>query len=379
MWDESMEVCPSGTFAPDIDDRGFSVYSGPIVGVCCGDLTRIGLEKPQIYANAPLFVMSEDETKVAVVTPAPDAAKTDEERVSKIEFKAGNTPGDTKLRVHAQKKGGPIIAEITVHVSKLLTTLLAVHRTAIFKSPSVRAAANTTNRTFDSIDTLVTEVNRQWRPVGIEFTIDTRKDDTNLTNQVSRNGIDPVDGALLCPVYGSNESNENFSRLMATNRVERRLNIHFVSVIRTASADGKPFYCGFGSSYEKGLVVSDSTVDMVSQAQTIAHELGHIMNLAGIAHSVPEDAHSDDDPKWSKKVTDRRHDLWSRRRLMYYMAGLNKEDRIGKGGRYTFDGVDVGYGQQRVGYMITIKNLKNDATDNEYTNARDQQAKLFTP
>lgn len=64
---------------------------------------------------------------------------------------------------------------------------------------------------------------------------------------------------------------------------------------------------------------------------------------------------------------------------MYYMVGLNSDDRVGTGGRYTFAGTDAGYGPGRSGHMITIKNLTQDATDNEYTDARNQQATLFTP
>jgi hypothetical protein len=125
------------------------------------------------------------------------------------------------------------------------------------------------------------------------------------------------------------------------------------------------------------LVVSDTTSDIETQAHTLAHELGHILNLAAMGHTVSEDAHSDDDPQWNTTVPRRRHDLWTRRRLMYYMVGLNAADRTGPGGRYAFDGRDAGYGNGRSGHMITIKNLTQDATDNEYTDARNRQATLF--
>jgi len=370
---------PAGTYAPDPDDRGFTVYSGPVVGVCRGDLARIDLRREELDSAAPLFVTSVSPDKVAIVHPSPDSGQLTTGYRANIDFRAAGIDGDFKIQVHAQKLDGPIIAELTVHVSTLLTILCAVHRTAIFSSPSTRTAANTTSRSFGNIDTLITEVNRQWRPCGIEFAVDTRKDDTNLTNQVSRNGIEPTDGALLCPVYGSHEANENFTRLMATDRVDRRLNIHFVRQIRTASANGEPSYIGFGSSAEKGLAVSDTDTDLETQAHTLSHELGHILNLSGVGHSVREDAHSDDDPQWNTSVPARRHDLWTRRRLMYYMVGLDAADRTGPGGRYSFDGTDAGYGEGRSGHMITIKNLTQDATDNEYTDARNRQATLFTP
>ena len=375
-WD--MDV-PAGTYAPDIDDRGFRSFGGPVVGVCCGDLTRIRVVRIQVADAAPLFVSIEDTSKALLVNPAPDSAQLAAEIYPPVDFRAGADEGEVKLRIHAQSKQGPILAEITIHISRLLTTLVAVHRTAVYTPPATRTAANTTARSFADIDTLMAEVNRQWRPAGIDFSIDTRKDDTNMTNQVSRNGINPTDGALLCPVYGSHESNENFTRLMATNRVERRLNIHFVRQIRTASSNGEPFYIGFGSSAERGLVVSDTNEDIETQAHTLAHELGHILNLSGIQHAVPQDAHSDDDPQWNTSVPRRRHDLWTRRRLMYYMVGLNTADRIGPGGRYFFAGNDAGYGTGRSGHMITIKNLTNDDTDNEYTDSRNRQANLFTP
>jgi len=370
---------PAGTYSPDPDDRGYTGYLGPLVGVCRDDLARITLIREQLDPGAPLFVTSASPDKIAIVYPSPDSGQLIAGNRVNIDFRAAGIDGDFKIQVHAQKLDGPIIAELTVHVSTLLIILCAVHRTAIFSSPATRTASNTTSRSFGDIDTLLAVVNRQWRPCGIEFSVDTRKDDTNLTNQVSRNGIAPTDGALLCPVYGSGEANENFSRLMATDRVDRRLNIHFVHQIRTASADGKPFYIGFGSSAEKGLVVSDTTSDLETQAHTLAHELGHILNLSGVGHSVPEDAHSDDDPQWNTSVPARRHDLWTRRRLMYYMVGLDAADRTGAGGRYAFDGMDAGYGAGRSGHLITIKNLTQDATNNEYTDARNRQANLFTP
>jgi len=68
--------------------------------------------------------------------------------------------------------------------------------------------------------------------------------------------------------------------------------------------------------------------------------------------------------------------LWSRRRLMYYMVGLQADERTGAGGRYSFAGTDVGYGEGRSGHMITIKNLTGDPTDNEYTDARNKARTL---
>jgi hypothetical protein len=368
---------PAGTYAPDLDDRGYTTYFGPVVGVCRGDLTRVNVIREQLDDESLLFVSSGEPGKVTMVSPAPDPGQLAGGHIVPVDFRASNTDGDAKIRVHAQRLDGPIVAELTVHVSRVLNILCAVHRTAIFAAPSARTAANTTSRSFNDIDNLLADVNRQWRPGGIEFTVDTRKDDTNLTNQVVRNGVAPTEGALLCPVYGSGEGNENFTRLMATNRVDDRLNIHFVRQIRTASPNGQPFYIGFGSSSERGLVVSDTTSDMETQAHTLAHELGHIMTLAAMGHTVSEDAHSDDDPQWNATVPRRRHDLWTRRRLMYYMVGLNAADRTGPGGRYAFDGRDVGHGVGRSGHMITIKNLTQDATDNEYTDARNRQATLF--
>jgi hypothetical protein len=64
---------------------------------------------------------------------------------------------------------------------------------------------------------------------------------------------------------------------------------------------------------------------------------------------------------------------------MYYMGGLEAADRTGPGGRYAFDGINAGYGDGVRGRMITIKNLTQDPTDSEYTDARNRQATLFIP
>jgi len=374
----------AGTSAPDPDDRGFTGYHGPVAGVCRGDTARIRVVRDLLDDGAPLFVTSEDAAKLTIISPAAGVALAAGHEVD-IEFRAAATDGDVKVQVRAQRVDGPIVGELTVHVSQVVTVRCAIHRTAIFAPPATRAAANTTTRTFADITNLLAEVNRQWRPAGVRFLADTQRDNSNLINQVARNGIAPADGSLLCPVFGSGEANENFSRLMATNPVANRLNLHFVRQIRTASADGSPFYIGFGSRADRGLVVSDSADAIEIQGHTLAHELGHILNLAGRGHDVPEDSHSDDDPQFNMDVRRRRHDLWSRRRLMYYMVGLAAADRTGaasgtqSAGRYPFDGLEVGYGNGNVGHMLTIKNLVQDPTDNEYTDARNGATGLFGP
>ncbi len=167
---------------------------------------------------------------------------------------------------------------------------------------------------------------------------------------------------------------------MECNKIRRRVNCYFVRSIQAATATNPPSYGGFGSSHYKGLVMSDGP--MQTQVRVLAHELGHILNLAGKRTGETDGlrfaAHSDDDPEFNSDVHQRRHDLWSRRRLMYYMTGLMASDRTDPAqGRYSFDGQDVGYGSDKVGHMITIKNLCNDDTDDEYTDARRAAPRLF--
>jgi hypothetical protein len=300
-------------------------------------------------------------------------------RHADIEFLPGNSDGDVKIQVRAQADNGPIVGELTVHISQLMTVSCAVHLTAIYSPPGVRAAVNTTTRTFADIDTVMLEINRQWRPAGISFNVDTRRNNTNLTNQVPRDGVNPVDGILLCPIFGGGTPNENFNRLMNTNHVNNRLNIYFVRQIQSPpdlTTGVSPNYIGFGSSANLGMVVSDNIGDLETTAHTISHELGHILTLAGSGHASAFDSHSDDDPQFNNTVAQRRHDLWTRRRLMYYMVGLQADERTGPGGRYAFGGTNVGYGNGRSGHMITVKNLSEDPTDNEYTDSRNRARTL---
>ena len=371
---------PANTYAPDPDDRGYTGYHGPVVGVCRDDRARIRVLRDLLDPNAPLYVTSEDPSKLQIRVPAagqplPGGGHAD------IEFVTAGDTGDVKVQVRAQAADGPIVAELTVHISRVTTIRCAAHRTAIYAPPGPRSAANTTTRSFAGMRALIAEVNRQWRPAGISFNVDTWKDDTNLTNQVPRNGVNPVDGILLCPIYGTSPPtpNENFDRLMNTNKVANRLNIYFVRQIQAPPdpATGvAPNYIGFGSSSQVGLVVSDNLGDLETEAHTVSHELGHILTLAGSGHATVNDSHSDDDPRFDITVANRRHDLWSRRRLMYYMVGLQAADRTGSGGRYSFAGTDAGYGEGRSGHMITIKNLTGDPTDNEYTDARNKARTL---
>jgi hypothetical protein len=328
--------------------------------------------------NAPLYVTSEDRTKLTITNPVAGASLPNGKHAD-ISFRPGSTDGNVKIQVRAQADNGPIVGELTVHVSQPLTVSCAVHRTAIYTPPAARSAANTTTRSFASIRDLMKEVNRQWRPAGVTFNVDTQRNNTNMTNQVSRNGVAPTDGILLCPIFGSGTTNENFTRLMNTNYVNNRVNIYFVRSIQSPPdpvTGVSPNYIGFGSSHHRGMVMSDNIGDLETTAHTLSHELGHILTLAASGHTNAFDSHSDDDPQWNATVTQRRHDLWTRRRLMYYMVGLSAADRTGAGGRYTFDGTNVGHGNGRSGHMITIKSLVQDPTDNEYTDARVQARTL---
>jgi len=364
---------PAGTFAPDPDDRGYSTFHGPVVGVCRTDNTRIRITREMLDDNAPLYVTSEDNAKVSITTPAAGTTLANGHHAH-IDFRAGATDGDCKIQVRAQAANGPIVGELTVHVSNAIEVDCAVHRTAIYNLPGARSAANTTTRTFAQLTAIMTEVNRQWRPAGISFNVDTQRNNTNLTNQVARNGVNPVDGVLLCPVFGSGIANENFNRIMNTNTVADRLNLYFVRSIQAAHTGpgAAPNYIGFGSAFHRGMVVADNIGDVETTAHTVSHELGHILNLAGRSHADPHDSHSDDDPQWRADVGRRRHDLWSRRRLMYFQVGLTATERSS----YSFGGTDVGHGAGRSGHMITIKSLTQDPTDNEYTDARAQAATL---
>jgi len=370
-FERSTSAAPAGTYAPDIDDRGYTHYKGPVVGTCRGDKVQVDVIREQIDNNTTLYATSADTSKVTISAGSRELSKG---KRATLQFTVGATDGEYKIEIRAQAMDGPVIAELTVLISEIMSIDCAVHRTAIYTAPATRGAANTTTRTLADINNLMAEVNKQWRPMGVQFTITHRKDDTNLTNQVARNGVNPTNGILLTPVFGSGVANENFTRIMATNKVNNRLNIYFVRGIQAASPGGGPGpnYVGFGSAYHKGLVISDNIGDLETEAHTLSHELGHILTLAAMGHTNQYDSHSDDDPQWNATIANRRHDLWSRRRLMYYMVGLQAAERTGAGGRYAFDGIDVGHGNGRSGHLLTIKNLTNDSTDNEYTDARNQ-------
>jgi len=370
-FERSTNAVAAGVYAPDIDDRGYTHYHGPVVGTCRSDKVQVDVIREQIDNNTVLYATSADTSKVTI---SPSSRELKKGNRAKLQFTAGATDGEYKIEIRAQALDGPVIAELTVLISEIMSIDCAVHRTAIYAPPANRGAANTTTRTMAGINDLMAEVNKQWRPMGVQFNVTHRKDDTNLTNQVARNGVNPTNGTLLTPVFGSGIANENFTRLMATNKVNNRLNIYFVRSIQAANPGGGagPNYVGFGSAHHKGLVVSDNIGDLETEAHTVSHELGHILTLAAMGHTNQYDAHSDDDPQWDATIANRRHDLWSRRRLMYYMVGLQAAERTGAGGRYDFDGIDVGYGNGRSGHMLTIKNLANDSTDNEYTDARNQ-------
>jgi len=95
-----------------------------------------------------------------------------------------------------------------------------------------------------------------------------------------------------------------------------------------------------------GVVIAD--LKNPDPSQTTAHELGHYLD---------SDAHADE----SAARTHIRDDIWSERRLMFGPADMNSDPAYR---------LDVGYGNNKTGNLITVKHLDADPNDGEVARNR---------
>jgi len=118
--------------------------------------------------------------------------------------------------------------------------------------------------------------------------------------------------------------------------------------------------------------------DWAREGQTIAHEVGHILNLINDPKPQPKFIHTncrEDNrfPGTGKRVRD---DIVSRRRLMWAFTESNSYvlrdfNPVGDPDwTYNFENImsyreNVGYGVDKVGTMLTIKQLDKDRSDLE--------------
>ena len=355
--------------APHPDDRG---GLGAVIGVTKQDkilttgdkitpewiITRVHLERTGVDVNTQLYIDSDSPDSIQIVEPAESVALTgNQQEVIKfagIKETKGSLP---RVRVRYGNPKGPIIGEMEVNVSKLMVVKCAAYRMTILGSVGAAVAGDTTKRSEKDIKKFFQKVNAIWRPLGIEFKVKSVEDQTiNLYHH----------GWLSNDVPKDANGHDEHDQMWIKYYKPKCINVFFVPRIRDRTApppaetwDDNTLGQGWsrksatnsGPGFQPGVTVGDN-----SDAQTVAHELGHVLQLT----RHPQ-AHSDQKNKAGDYL---REDSWSRARLMAMYANYNNRG---------FQNIEYGWsaGLMKNGCLLTIRNYgKYDLTDNELRNSR---------
>jgi hypothetical protein len=324
--------------APEVDDRGFipgarpvtwghSDYRGAMVGVTKGDTVRIKVLREDIDSGAPLAVTSSDTSIVSVEDP-PSGGTLAADGIFKIKALQDLVNRPVKIQVRLGDATSPILGELEPHIFELKTLRVRVHLVGINGVATARTAA--------SMVAVFEDINRIWRPAGIEFEYDPA-----LTRPETINGL-AVAGQMTTNLRGNDWA--EFTRIINLHPDPNRINIYCVVVTNEA----------FGMTFANNITRSNGGYGIVlgddSSSNSNAHELCHYLDN-------PEHAHED-----AARTVNIRKDIWVRRRLMWTPNPFPVTNPAFRN--------DIGYGAQTRGAQISIKDLAGDPWDGEQNRAR---------
>jgi hypothetical protein len=338
--------------SPDVDDRGFAMGARPgtwgtsdargaMVSVQEGDTISIKVLREDIDATAPLFVTSTNPAMAAIAGASALGAGD----VFRLEGVKDSKNVTVKIQVHLGSAEGPVLGELEPHIFQRRQLRVRAHLVSINPPATGPDAASTTSRTAADLVPLFEGVNRIWRAAGIEFLYNQAE-----TRSGSISGF-RNQGQMTTNLGGTPPEFSEFSRLInlrdpvTGDRPDpNAINIYFIraanEVQGLAFDNENPRPTGFG------LIVTDT--NNPDPAQTTAHELGHYLD---------SDEHADEDAA----RTHVRDDIFSERRLMWGPADLNTNPGYRR---------DVGYGNNRSGNLLTVKDLGADPNDGELARNR---------
>jgi hypothetical protein len=322
--------------APEVDDRGFipgarpptwghADYRGAMVGITAGDTVRIKVLWEDIDSAAPLAVTSSDTSIVSVEDPA-SGGTIGADGIFKIKGIKDTINTPVKIQVRLGDAKGPVLGELEPHIFELKTLRVRVHLV------SINGVA--TARTADSMVAVFQEINRIWRPAGIQFEYDPA-----LTVPESINGLATA-GQMTTNLGGNNWG--EFSRIINLHPDPNRINIYCVQ--NANEVFGLTFANNIARPNGYGIVITDNSVP-----NSNAHELCHYLDNP---EHAPENA----------ARQNVRQDIWARRRLLWTPNPFPNATPAYRN--------DIGYGPQTRGAQISIKDLPGDPWDGEQNRAR---------
>ncbi len=393
--DATKDSGPPDAHAPDPDDRGYVPekdrcaylpigfeYSGPVASL---PETRVRLIREDIADTAQLYVTSSDNSIAELTTPAPGNALPSAAKMM-IKFRVRNV-GDAFLEVRFGSDSGPIIHRLRLCINKFRSIWVKAHAPVISGTtgPAVPVPSQSSFNTKATVQGQIDLLNAIYFPYGIKFT---------LKGNVDVSPISLKQGG----VFNLSEEWKTLIKSTKKNKlwIQGGLNIFFVPQI-VAKNIGLNRIGGVASYARTDPDFMLILADWAREGQTIAHEVGHILNLvndppassgpAMIRRFVHVNTHDNRrDPVKGGTGVNIRDDIVSRRRLMWaYTSISNTSQRrfpVVPPPRpsgpppphpapvYNHENImtyrnNVGYGNNKVGVMLAIKNLKEDRTDLE--------------
>jgi hypothetical protein len=238
------------------------------------------------------------------------------------------------------------------------------------------ATANTSADRHAEMRKLFKGINHIWVPYGVFFQVDNAMFDKVWSN-----------AALGTAVYPPPDPNLNLAGATDPDRSANHVNVFFIPAFSSASTVAFAISVNWakitGSSFPVGAPAANQHLanhvmvrtSGLADTHAVAHELGHYLNLCAIDGNRPWAYHSCADTKVANDNQKIRDDSVTRRRVMYPYVGLPQM------GTKTWRN-NVGYGNLKVGDLVSSRQLSQDVTLGEVTRARvvvGNGANLYAP
>jgi hypothetical protein len=368
---------------PDIDRTGYTDDAhadehGPIIGASVdrGNVL-VTMARTEISEDARLYAVSADPGIARVVWPA--GGQLPSARAATIVI-SPRAPGRTSIDIRYFWPDGPVIGRLhvvvrqprVIHLRIHMVTMNGVGQAASFLGRTALSGETPAQHHANRIEEVIRDANHVLLPHGILL----RVRDTVETAWTT---------AMLGPGPGTGSRRFHRPMALAPSRSATRVNVYLMNkagvpfaIPFVASGPPVPWARSIGSQYADGAgvqhlgsgVVIDSSYSPLG-AQTIAHEFAHVFSLCAMVAAGPSAGaslqwHSDGDQAGAGGNTDgdaSRDDIITRRRLMYAIADLMDSEKAWR--------MDVGYGKERVGTLLTERRLDQDITFHEGQRAYD--------
>jgi len=337
---------PANASAPDIDDRGFTICAGgpahgPTVGVTLGSTIHVRVVRDRIDKAAPLFAtLPPNQRVVSIELPAAGQSITATDVELSLDVDPPPMPeecvalrgrgiGTTTLSVRHGSETGPVLAELAVRVYGLIVIPVAFHRT------SVNGVAPRFTRA--EIDATFAGINAIYAQAGVRFDVARVVDDSVILDRTG--STLPNDAVNIL-------SHQEFRIVLNRAVVQDMLNVHAVPKI-AGGFEGAGNNRGINADTQPGLVFNADPAAAPLRVATVAHELGHVLDLEHYGLGEEGKTIADGGTGEPGNV---REDIWAHRNLMYNANSLgapSRFERFPPGNRFksSVPRCIIGYGQ----------------------------------